>query len=762
MADVPFQGVVEYLRRTLACEPGIGVSDAQLLDRFVQCADEAAFELLVWRHGKMVMGTCRRLLRDSQDAEDAFQASFLALARRARGISRRESVGAWLYRVATRAALHCRTRVGRQRNREQTLIDQAVPGPEQDPARIAALHEVRPLLDAEVNRLPERFRIPFVLRHLEGWSNREIAGELGCSEGTVESRLTRARQRLRIRLSRRGITLTSGLLAASLCDEAARAAISKSLIMQTARSASLVRSGMAAVAAISPRAIVLTQGVLQAMLVAKLKFIGAMLLALALVGGGAAATAYRSLAGGLNSPEPSLVVDEQPARANDEKKEKQRTDELLAPTRVHLIYRDTHINDAVADFKQKSGYDLAILDLGNRLKTRKITLDTGEVSFWKALALFCEKGEVMDDAASASWARTSGGGFAAAGGFGGGGVGGGGGVTAVAEGGQPVSPIHLSDGVPNPLPAFLDSAVRVRALPSAAGAGSRSGREIVVPLEIVPEPRLRWQRIVGIHVDKAIDDQGQQLVQTAPLNAGAKADAPAGVMFPAANVGGGAQAFVMGPRSDAQSRISLNKGEKKTKVIKELSGKLTASVLSRPDPVMVVSNIMKSIGKSVEVDGAKLEIRDIGYPEEGKISIRFALVTPQAAAGGFAAAAADGFALARPAVGVPVVRPAVPVAPAGVVAPRAVNAAQVLRAGVFPTAATRQEFCLVDEQGAAFPRVGSSASSQAGPEGVTILQEFIFDTSKNKSQPSAFTYSVRKQLTVEVPFMLRDVPVEGQ
>jgi hypothetical protein len=289
---------------------------------------------------------------------------------------------------------------------------------------------------------------------------------------------------------------------------------------------------------------------------------------------------------------------------------------------------------------------------------------------------------------------------------------------------------------------------------------------IVLPLEIVPEPKLRWQRTVGIHVDKAIDDQGQQLMQATAQSVGARADAPAGAMFPAANWGG-AQAFVIGSRNEVPSRITLKKGEKRTRLIKELSGKISATVLGRPDPVMVVSNIMKSIGKSVEVDGTKLEILDIGYPDEGKMSIRFALVTPQAAApvgvlqprlangkgkGGFGAPAVMG--------------DKIQVEPAALAAfERAqVELAQVLRAGgpVNAAGVNPQEFSLVDDKGEAFPRIGSSARSEMGPAGVTVQHEYIFDTSKNKSQPSAFTYSVRKPVTVEVPFMLKDVPVEGQ
>src|SRR4051812_36147076 len=105
MASPPLQAVVHQLRMALAARSSAGVPDAQLLGRFISQRDEAAFELLVWRHGKMVLGTCRRLLRDAHEAEDAFQACFLALARRAGSIGRREPVGGWLYKVAYRLAL---------------------------------------------------------------------------------------------------------------------------------------------------------------------------------------------------------------------------------------------------------------------------------------------------------------------------------------------------------------------------------------------------------------------------------------------------------------------------------------------------------------------------------------------------------------------------------------------------------------------------------------------------------------------------------
>src|SRR5262249_33189711 len=153
-----------------------GVPDAQLLERFTARQDEAAFELLVWRHGGMVLRLCRRLLRDAHEAEDAFQATFLALARRAGSVGRRGSVGGWLHRVAYRVALDARARWEKWDARTRVDAPRAVSAP--DPAVEAARREACQALDAEVDRLPEKFRIPFVLCDLEGWSNAEVAREL--------------------------------------------------------------------------------------------------------------------------------------------------------------------------------------------------------------------------------------------------------------------------------------------------------------------------------------------------------------------------------------------------------------------------------------------------------------------------------------------------------------------------------------------------------------------------------------------------------
>jgi RNA polymerase sigma factor (sigma-70 family) len=177
------------------------VSDAELLARFVRAGDQTAFELLVWRHGPMVLGACRRILRDVHLAEDAFQAAFLILARKA-GSVRSACVAGWLHRVARRVAV----RAARPRKRIEPLTADPLDRPAPDA-------ELRAVLDAEIDRLPERFRLPVVLCYLNGRTTEDAARLLGIPRGTVLSRLATARQRLAARLTRRGITAPAALAA---------------------------------------------------------------------------------------------------------------------------------------------------------------------------------------------------------------------------------------------------------------------------------------------------------------------------------------------------------------------------------------------------------------------------------------------------------------------------------------------------------------------------------------------------------------------
>jgi RNA polymerase sigma factor (sigma-70 family) len=199
------------------------VSDADLLDRFIRAADQAAFELLVWRHGAMVWGVCRRVLDPDRDAaEDACQAAFVALALHAARLRARDSLAAWLHRVAVRASLDL-NRV-RRATRSLPVDHPDPPARDSEPFCQASDREVRSLLDTGLNGLPDKLRLPFVLCELEGRSNAEAAAALGCPVGTVESRLTRARQRLREWLTARGVVPALAIAAVAV-PESARAAM---------------------------------------------------------------------------------------------------------------------------------------------------------------------------------------------------------------------------------------------------------------------------------------------------------------------------------------------------------------------------------------------------------------------------------------------------------------------------------------------------------------------------------------------------------
>jgi RNA polymerase sigma factor (sigma-70 family) len=272
------------LRRALAPPDGGGASDGQLLERFLADRQEEAFAALVRRHGPLVLGVCRRLLRHEQDAEDAFQAAFLVLAQRAGSVRRRASLASWLYGVACRVALRGRCAAARRQSRERQVgqMPQAEVAPPEP-------QDWRPLLDQELSALPEKYRAAVVLCDLEGRPRKEAARLLGVPEGTLSSRLAQARALLAGRLSRRGVALSGAALTAALADSA-RAAVPARLVLSTAKAAALVAAGKAAAAG-APAAL-LVREVQREMLMAKLK-VGAALAALVAVLG-AGGIAYRA------------------------------------------------------------------------------------------------------------------------------------------------------------------------------------------------------------------------------------------------------------------------------------------------------------------------------------------------------------------------------------------------------------------------------------------------------------------------------------
>jgi RNA polymerase sigma factor (sigma-70 family) len=263
MATAGLSRVLQHLRQAL---PDGAETDAQLLARFTREGEEAAFAALVRRHGPMVLAVCRRVLGHLHDAEDAFQATFLVLARKAGSVIKAESLGCFLYRVAWRVALEARTIAARRRAREVVVSE--VPHPLVDPVEP---DDWRPVLNEELTRLPEKYRTALVLCALEGKTYREAAGQLGLPEGTLCSRLSAARQILARRLARRGVTLPAAALTVALSEQVAGAAVPAALMDSAVRGAVLVSAGLEAAAA-TPAA-VLMKGVLKAMFLTKLKLV---------------------------------------------------------------------------------------------------------------------------------------------------------------------------------------------------------------------------------------------------------------------------------------------------------------------------------------------------------------------------------------------------------------------------------------------------------------------------------------------------------
>src|SRR6266508_2942489 len=218
MANSQLSTVLRYVCRLTGPGEAHTATDRQLLERYSARRDEAAFEQLVERHGPAVLATCRRVL-DVHDAEDAFQATFLVLALKARCVPWQESVGGWLHAVACRIALKARGDNARRRLHESQFS--RVPRPE--PAPELSVPELRALLDSEVCRLPRHYRQPVILCYLEGNTVEQAARELLCPTGTVKSRLARARDLLRARLSRRGLALSASALSAALAQQSAPA-----------------------------------------------------------------------------------------------------------------------------------------------------------------------------------------------------------------------------------------------------------------------------------------------------------------------------------------------------------------------------------------------------------------------------------------------------------------------------------------------------------------------------------------------------------
>jgi RNA polymerase sigma factor (sigma-70 family) len=341
MATGRLGDVLQHLRQTTAWRGEASLTDGQLLGHFLADRDEASFAALVRRHGPLVWGTVRRALRNTEDAEDAFQATFLVLARKAASVLPREQLAGWLYGVAYNTARKARALADRRRGRERQVAEMpTVPVPPPEPKE-----DWLPLLDQELSGLPEKYRTALALCDLEGRPRKEAARQLGVPEGTLSARLTRGRRLLARRLARRGLTLSGAALAAN----AAAAPVPAPLVSATITAA----TGVAPL-----KVAALAEGVLKAMLLARLQQTGAALLLAAAL---AAAVGFPCWAGAPVAPNEAQGAharDRQPMPAR-------KTPGAMAPEQSRRMLRwrivfDTHDGEDYARQLEALGAVLAV------------------------------------------------------------------------------------------------------------------------------------------------------------------------------------------------------------------------------------------------------------------------------------------------------------------------------------------------------------------------------------------------------------------
>ena len=292
MATANVSDFLRRLTRGMVAATLADQSDRQLVERFLAGRGEAVFEAILRRHGAMVYRVCWRVLQHHQDAEDAFQATFLVLAQRLRTVRKHASLASWLHGVAHRLALRAKAGAAtRRRHEAQASVCQTMPP---DDVRWG---EVRAVLDAELAALPEKWRLPLVLCYLEGRTQDEAAAQLGWSPRTLRRRLEEARTGLGRRLSRRGVAWSAALSAVLLSESGASAALSPGLLDSTIKAASLFAAGQTAAAVlISAKAAALTEGVLKTMFLSKLKIAVVAFLVIGTLGIGISAQTRRTLA----------------------------------------------------------------------------------------------------------------------------------------------------------------------------------------------------------------------------------------------------------------------------------------------------------------------------------------------------------------------------------------------------------------------------------------------------------------------------------
>lgn len=352
--------MASFVRVALGPDPN-GPTDVELLARFARTRDEGAFELLVWRHAGMVLRVCQAVLLDHHSAEDVTQATFLALAKQAQSVGRRGTVAGWLYRVARRISARLAARrklpIAPMHALEQIPTPVAATDPLSDPALIQSLHE-------ELERLPDKYRVPLLLCFFEGLSHADAARRLGWPIGTVATRVARARDRLHRRLVSRGVALpAAGLVAVCAADTVS--AVPPALVGNTAQAASAFAMG-AAVSGVSDTVLELAKGAIQAMTLKKIRWVTALVvLGGAVTFGGGWVIGQRPGSGpdtsaGKAPPKPG-ANDQKPDPAAERRADSSQRERSLKNLKQILLaihqYHDVH-GYLPADIRDKDGKSL--------------------------------------------------------------------------------------------------------------------------------------------------------------------------------------------------------------------------------------------------------------------------------------------------------------------------------------------------------------------------------------------------------------------
>jgi hypothetical protein len=408
------------------------------------------------------------------------------------------------------------------------------------------------------------------------------------------------------------------------------------------------------------------------------------------------------------------------------------TARILAPTRVRLAFKETPLSEAVQELAKRSGYAVRLQGDAETLKGRTVTLETGAVSFWQALDQLCAKGGLVE-------------------------------VTSVEVPlPQPINPVRrpraprglplqimppavslgqllLKDGKPQDVPTHYAGAVRVRTVPlSSATSRPAPVGQLQVMLGASVEMRIQLQHIIGVRVEKALDEHGQELAQVTSADAGAAAGAPVFI----GNFQGMARGIV--GTGEQQVAVRLKPGEKPAKILKQLVGSISAQVQTVPEPVMAVADVLKATGKTVKgKDGGQLTLAEIARQDDGTIRVRAELQEPVGHV-----------------INAPVMPGRIIVAPAGraqgiQIQVQAVGAPKRLWDANDPMGLS-----LVDSQGKAFELAGVPQCVYRFANGVATNElTLTFRPHKEQGEPAKLVYSSKRVVTIEVPFMLKDVPV---